>query len=192
MPAQVSQNNICACVMHVCAFILSIYLCLQDILYIYIYIYTDAHTNIGGKCHLFTYSRTCTSTLRTKIHTYMHTYIYIYTHTHIYIHTQTGEKLGDAARRAGLNVPYGCKQGVCGTCEAVQKQPNGQSVQIKVCSATVPKTNLDAPDRYVPNQGSWDSIFACPIHSCINVCMHSYGLFVHAYIGRSVGCSTYA
>lgn len=28
-----------------------------------------------------------------------------------------GQRLGDAAKAAGLNIPYGCKEGVCGTCE---------------------------------------------------------------------------
>jgi len=63
------------------------------------------------------------------------------------VNANPGEKLGDAARRSGLQVPYGCREGVCGTCEARQTQPSGQSVDIRVCTATVPKTNLDAPDR---------------------------------------------
>lgn len=63
------------------------------------------------------------------------------------VNAKPGENMGDAARRSGLNVPYGCKQGVCGTCEATQRQPTGQTNIIRVCSATVPKSNLDAPDR---------------------------------------------
>ncbi len=97
----------------------------------------------------------------------------------IYTHT-TGEKLGDAARRSGLNVPYGCKQGVCGTCEAVQKQPNGQTVQIKVCSATVPKTNLDAPDRFV-------CVLCVFVHAC--VCIYTY-LYLYIYIYIYISCSS--
>lgn len=65
------------------------------------------------------------------------------------VNARPGELMGEAARRSGLMVPYGCKQGVCGTCEAIMTQPNGQKNNIRVCSMQVPKTNLDAPDRYV-------------------------------------------
>lgn len=58
-----------------------------------------------------------------------------------------GQRLGDAAQQAGLNVPYGCKEGVCGTCEAFMKQPTGQNNEVRICRDIVPKTNLDAPDR---------------------------------------------
>jgi len=63
------------------------------------------------------------------------------------VNARPGENMGDAARRAGLAVPYGCKQGVCGTCEATQRQPTGQNNVIKVCSTKVASSNLDAPDR---------------------------------------------
>jgi len=63
------------------------------------------------------------------------------------VNARPGENMGDAARRAGLAVPYGCKQGVCGTCEATQRQPTGQNNLIKVCSTKVAASNLDAPDR---------------------------------------------
>lgn len=58
-----------------------------------------------------------------------------------------GQRLGDAAQQAGLNVPYGCKEGVCGTCEAFMSQPTGQKNEVRICKDIVPKTNLDAPDR---------------------------------------------
>ena len=45
-----------------------------------------------------------------------------------------GQRLGDAAQAAGLNVPYGCREGVCGTCEAFLKQPNGMKNDVRVCS----------------------------------------------------------
>mmetsp|Transcript_19116 Transcript_19116/g.29899 ORF Transcript_19116/g.29899 Transcript_19116/m.29899 type:complete len:203 (-) Transcript_19116:439-1047(-) len=63
------------------------------------------------------------------------------------IHSNPGERLGDIARRAGLEVPYGCREGVCGTCSAVMKQPNGFSNDVRLCKDSVPRTNLDCPDR---------------------------------------------
>ena len=44
----------------------------------------------------------------------------------VQILARPGERLGDLASRAGFNVPYGCREGVCGTCEAKMKQPGGQ------------------------------------------------------------------
>mmetsp|Transcript_63307 Transcript_63307/g.131707 ORF Transcript_63307/g.131707 Transcript_63307/m.131707 type:complete len:242 (-) Transcript_63307:144-869(-) len=63
------------------------------------------------------------------------------------VNARPGERLGDAAQRSGLQVPYGCKEGVCGTCQAVMKQPNGYVNDIRICRDIVPKTNLDSPDR---------------------------------------------
>ena len=31
-------------------------------------------------------------------------------------------------------MPYGCREGVCGTCEAFLKQPNGMKNDVRVCS----------------------------------------------------------
>lgn len=54
-----------------------------------------------------------------------------------------GQRLGDAAQAAGLNVPYGCKEGVCGTCEAFMKQPNGMKNDVRICRDIVPKNNME-------------------------------------------------
>jgi ferredoxin len=62
-------------------------------------------------------------------------------------YARPGQRLGDAAQQAGLNIPYGCKEGVCGTCEAFMSQPTGQKNEVRICRDIVPKTNLDAPDR---------------------------------------------
>jgi len=63
------------------------------------------------------------------------------------VYARPGERLGDAAQRSGLSVPYGCREGVCGTCEAKMAQPNGYVNDVRVCKDVVPKTNLDSPDR---------------------------------------------
>eukprot|EP00960_Hanusia_phi_P033442 750461-Hanusia_phi.AAC.2 len=42
---------------------------------------------------------------------------------------------------------YGCREGVCGTCEAKMRQPTGQINDVRICRDIVPKTNLDSPDR---------------------------------------------
>jgi len=65
----------------------------------------------------------------------------------VQVYARPGERLGDIANKAGFNVPYGCREGVCGTCEAKMKQPTGQSVDVRVCKDTTPKTNMDCPDR---------------------------------------------
>ena len=62
-------------------------------------------------------------------------------------YAKPGQRLGDAAQQAGLNVPYGCKEGVCGTCEAFLAQPNGMKNEVRICKDVVPKSNMIAPDR---------------------------------------------
>mmetsp|Transcript_65078 Transcript_65078/g.95295 ORF Transcript_65078/g.95295 Transcript_65078/m.95295 type:complete len:212 (+) Transcript_65078:132-767(+) len=63
------------------------------------------------------------------------------------VYARPGERLGDIAKRAGFDVPYGCREGVCGTCEAKMKQPSGQTNDVRICKDSVPKTNMDCPDR---------------------------------------------
>eukprot|EP00802_Teleaulax_amphioxeia_P028465 Tamp_30174.p1 GENE.Tamp_30174~~Tamp_30174.p1 ORF type:complete len:232 (-),score=43.31 Tamp_30174:48-743(-) len=63
------------------------------------------------------------------------------------IYARPGDRIGDIANRAGFNVPYGCREGVCGTCEAKMKQPTGQAVDVRICKDAIPKTNMDCPDR---------------------------------------------
>jgi hypothetical protein len=63
------------------------------------------------------------------------------------VNARPNERVGDAAARAGLTVPYGCREGVCGTCEAKMKQPNGMVNDIRVCTEKVPKSNMMSPDR---------------------------------------------
>jgi len=58
-------------------------------------------------------------------------------------YAKPGQRLGDAAQQAGLNVPYGCKEGVCGTCEAFLKQPNGMKNDVRICKDIVPKNNME-------------------------------------------------
>lgn len=36
---------------------------------------------------------------------------------------------------------------MCGTCEAKMAQANGYVNEVRICKDTVPKTNLDSPDR---------------------------------------------
>ncbi|KAJ1481951.1 hypothetical protein T484DRAFT_3636778, partial [Baffinella frigidus] len=63
------------------------------------------------------------------------------------VNARPGERIGDAASRIGLDVPYGCREGVCGTCEAKMSQSNGMKNDIRCCKDTVPKSNMVAPDR---------------------------------------------